>query len=73
MRTPFAAMLMLASGAALLGSGTARPKDVREIAKGGIAALPASGRTAEDPDTDVRVEAVRQITEIGTLPAVWIC
>src|SRR6266567_3986053 len=43
-----------------------RPKDVREIAKGGSSAIPRLQEFLKYPATDVRVEAVRQITEIGT-------
>src|ERR1700757_2711366 len=46
-----------------------RVKDVREIAKGGSNALPRLGELLKYPDTAIRVEAVRQITDIGTLPS----
>lgn len=44
-----------------------RPKDVREIGKGGAVALPRLQELLKNSSTDVRVEAVKQITEIGTL------
>jgi HEAT repeat protein len=44
-----------------------RPKDVREIAKGGSNSLPRLGELLKHPDTAIRIEAVRQITDIGTL------
>jgi HEAT repeat protein len=44
-----------------------RPKDVREIAKGGSNSLPKLGELLKHPDTAIRIEAVRQITDIGTL------
>jgi HEAT repeat protein len=44
-----------------------RPKDVREIGKGGSNALPRLGELLKHPDTAIRVEAVRQISDIGTL------
>src|SRR5215470_16436546 len=43
-----------------------RPKDVREIAKSGSSAIPRLSEFLKNPDTEVRVEAVKQITEIGT-------
>jgi HEAT repeat protein len=52
-----------------LGAQDLRTKDVREIGKGGSNALPRLGELLKHPDTDIRVEAVRQITEIGTLPS----
>jgi HEAT repeat protein len=52
---------------ALLRAQEVRPKDVREIAKGGSAALPRLQELLQNPNTGVRVEAVKQITEIGTV------
>jgi HEAT repeat protein len=46
-----------------------RPKDVREIGKGGANALPRLQELLKNPVTDVRVEAVKQITAIGGLPS----
>src|SRR5436305_1231258 len=46
-----------------------RPKDVREIGKGGSSALPRLQELLKNPSTDVRVEAVKQITNIGGLPS----
>ena len=46
-----------------------KPKDVREIGKGGANALPRLQELLKNPSTDVRVEAVKQITAIGTLPS----
>jgi len=43
-----------------------RPKDVREIGKAGSSALPRLQELLKNPSIDVRVEAVKQITEIGT-------
>jgi HEAT repeat protein len=52
---------------AILPAQDVRPKDVREIGKGGSAALPRLTELLKDPNTDVRIEAVKQIGEIGTL------
>ena len=43
-----------------------RPKDIREIAKAGSNAIPKLEGLLKSPNLDVRVEVVRQITEIGT-------
>src|SRR6185436_11911968 len=51
--------------AAALAAQT-RPKDVREAAKPGSSALPKLQEFLKDPSTEVRVEAVKQIVEIGT-------
>jgi len=66
MRTCFAAVLLLASGAALSGQEV-RPKDVREIAKAGSSALPRLEELLKPGNpTDVRLEVVKQITELHT-------
>jgi HEAT repeat protein len=49
-----------------LAAQEVHPKDVREIAKAGSSALPKLQEFLKNPDIDVRVEAVKQITEIGT-------
>jgi HEAT repeat protein len=43
-----------------------RPKDVREAAKGGPPAIPQLAGYLKNQDRDVRLEATRQIAEIGT-------
>src|SRR5690242_10380909 len=52
--------------AAILLAQDVRTKDVREIAKGGSASIPRLQELLKNPDLDVRVEVVKQITEIGT-------
>ncbi len=49
----------------LAGQTVTRPKDVREIAKAGSSALPQLQELLKNPDRDVRIEAVKQIIEIG--------
>ena len=49
-----------------LRAADVRPKDVREIAKSGSSAIPKLQELLKDPQTDVRVEVVKQLTEIGT-------
>jgi HEAT repeat protein len=43
-----------------------RPKDVREIAKDGSAAIPKLQELLSNPDKEVRRETVKQIVQIGT-------
>jgi HEAT repeat protein len=43
-----------------------RPKDVREIGKGGSSAIPKLQELLKNPSLDVRLEVVKQLTEIGT-------
>jgi HEAT repeat protein len=57
------ALLLLASSA--FAQQAARPKDVRDAAKAGSSAIPKLQEYLKDPSVDVRVEAVKQITEIG--------
>lgn len=57
---PFVLALPLSAQAPL------RAKDVRNIAKGGPAALPRLSELLADPDTEIRQEAVKAIAEIDT-------
>ena len=50
----------------VLAAQDLRPKDIREIAKAGSNAIPKLEGLLKSPNLDVRVEVVRQITEIGT-------
>jgi len=61
------AVMMLFPCLIILHAQDVRPKDVREIGKGGSAALPRLEELLKNPNTDVRIEAVKQITEIATL------
>lgn len=65
MRPRFAVVVLLSCAAALLAQEV-RPKDVREIGKGGSSAIPRLQEFLKNPNVDVRVEAVKQLTEIGT-------
>jgi HEAT repeat protein len=60
---PIAALI---SVSAILFAQEVRPKDVREAAKPGSSALPKLQEYLKNPSLDVRLEAVKQITEIGT-------
>src|SRR5438445_6931948 len=50
----------------LLSAQVTRPKDVREMAKGGSNAIPQLQALLKNPDLDVRIEAVKSIVDIGT-------
>ena len=43
-----------------------KPKDVRDVAKGGPAAIPKLQQYLKNQPPDIRAEAVKQLTEIGT-------
>ena len=43
-----------------------RPKDVREMGKAGANAIPKLAALLTNPDLDIRLEAVKQIADIGT-------
>src|SRR5689334_18389957 len=43
-----------------------RPKDVRDIAKSGSTSIPRLQELLKDPSVDVRIEVVKQLTDIGT-------
>ncbi|MCX6633367.1 MAG: hypothetical protein NTW28_37705 [Candidatus Solibacter sp.] len=68
MRFYFAAFALIASAAAQ----DVRPKDVREIGKAGSAAVPRLTELLKDPSTDVRVEAVKQLTAARALDALLL-
>ena len=59
-------LLALVICAAFLAAQEVRPKDVREAAKTGTAAIPKLQEYLKNPNVDVRIEAVKQLTEIGT-------
>jgi HEAT repeat protein len=63
---PYRAATLLISCAALLLAQDVRPKDVREIAKGGTSAIPRLQELLKNPSQSVRVEVVKQLTGIGT-------
>ncbi len=63
---------LLLAGVCVLGVWSAaaqaplRPKDVRAMSKQGSSALPQLQELLRNPDLDIRIEAVKAITEIGT-------
>ncbi len=64
MRLRIAATLLFS--VTLLPAQEVRTRDVRDAAKGGSAAIPKLQEYLKNPSLDVRVEAVKQLTEIGT-------
>ena len=66
MRLSVAGFLLITAAIAPLAGQDVRPRDVRETAKAGPAAIPKLQELLKDPDRAVRLEAVKQITEIGT-------
>jgi HEAT repeat protein len=62
----FAPVTLVFCLAAAAAAQDVRPKDVREIAKGGSNAIPKLQELLKNPNRDIRVEAVKQITDIGT-------
>src|SRR5206468_913292 len=54
------------SFAAALPAQDVRPKEVREIGKGGSNSIPRLQELLKNPKQDVRVEVVKQLTDIGT-------
>src|SRR5215472_6458187 len=58
-------LILLAFVGGVFAQQAVRPKDVRDAAKAGSSAIPRLQEFLKDPSVDVRVEAVRQITEIG--------
>ena len=65
MRHYLAALAALAAISSLAAQDL-RPKDVREIAKSGANAIPKLQDLLKNPDLDVRIETVKQLTDIGT-------
>ncbi len=65
MRPPFALFAILMPVVALYAQSV-RPKDVRDVARGGSDSLQGLTVFLTDPSRDVRLEAVKQITAIGT-------
>ena len=61
--------LILALAFALSGQEAVRPKDVRETAKAGSSAIPKLRQFLKNPDLEVRLEAVKEIIEIGSVQA----
>jgi HEAT repeat protein len=65
MRLPRFLLLLSAVVLGAAAQDAVRPKDVKEVAKGGSSAIPRLQEFLKNSDRDVRAEAVRQITEIG--------
>lgn len=64
--SPFRLPLLLFAAVALVAAQDVRPKDVRETAKSGSNSIPQLTEYLKNPSADVRVEAVKQLSEVGT-------
>ena len=60
-----AALLAMAVLLCAFAQEATRPKEVREIAKGGSAAIPRLRPLLKSPSMEIRLEAVKQIVDIG--------
>jgi HEAT repeat protein len=58
--------LLLLVCCSFLSAQVTRPKDVRELAKGGSNAIPQLQALLKNQDLNIRVEAVKAIVDIGT-------
>src|SRR6266550_1492721 len=63
---PLQSALLFLLLCSLVSGQATRPKDVREMAKGGSNAIPQLQALLKNPDLDVRIEAVKSIVDIGT-------
>jgi len=62
--------LALLAGLAMPAQEAVRPKDVRNVAKAGPNAIPKLQEYLRNPDVEVRLEAVKQMVEYGSVPRV---
>jgi HEAT repeat protein len=62
----FRAVLYVAAAVFPLVAQDLKPKDVREVAKAGSTAIPKLQEYVKNPLIDVRIEAVKQLSDIGT-------
>src|SRR5580658_1041004 len=67
MRCCLAALLIISSILCAAAQSVVRPKDVRDAAKAGSTSIPKLTEYLKNPDREVRLEAVKQIAEIGTV------
>jgi HEAT repeat protein len=67
MRCCLVVLLTVSSILCAAAQTVVRPKDVRDAAKVGSSALPTLTEYLKNPDREVRLEAVKQIGEIGTV------
>jgi HEAT repeat protein len=61
-----AALVLIAATITLPAQDVTRPKDVKEIAKGGTNALPRLRQLLKNPSAEIRLEAVKHMVDIGT-------
>jgi HEAT repeat protein len=63
----FTLLLLVSASLFPLAAQDVKPKDVRDVAKGGPSAIPTLQGYLKGHPPDVRAEAVRQVTQIGTI------
>jgi HEAT repeat protein len=66
MRCTLAVLLACSTIFPAAAQNVVHPKDVRDAAKAGASAIPKLAEYLKSPDREVRLEAVKQIGEIGT-------
>src|ERR1700689_4043985 len=67
MRFTLAVLLSCSSIFFAVVQNVVHPKDVRDAAKAGSSAIPKLAEYLKNPDREVRLEAVKQIGEVGTV------
>src|ERR1700693_5378369 len=67
MRCTLVVLLACSTVCLSVAQNAVRPKDVRDAAKAGSSAIPKLAEYLKNPDREVRLEAVKQIGEIGTV------
>jgi HEAT repeat protein len=67
MRCTLVVLLACSTPFFAVAQNVVRPKDVRDAAKAGSSAIPKLAEYLKNPDREVRLEAVKQIGEIGTV------
>ena len=67
MRCYLAALLAVSSVFCAAAQDVVRPKDVREAGKAGSSAIPKLADYLKSPDREIRLEAVKQLGDIGTV------
>jgi HEAT repeat protein len=63
----FQATLLLVASLLPLAAQDVKPKDVRDVAKGGASAIPKLAQYLKNQPPGIRAEAVKQLTEVGTV------
>jgi HEAT repeat protein len=67
MRCSLVVLVACSTSFLTIAQSVVRPKDVRDTAKAGSSAIPQLAEYLKSPDREVRLEAVKQIGEVGTV------